>query len=112
MTKKSSISTTWPVSGTQKRTDLGPSGALQTERVEVVTARYYRAPGGTAAFRRGWALGRVAGLAFPHLAADARTVALAEQALAGDLPDPVRREVVDGLDQLRRAVASLERFAA
>jgi homoserine kinase len=56
-------------------------------------------------------LGRVAGLAFPDLAADARTVALAEQALADELADPVRRELVDGLDQLRRAVASLERFA-
>ena len=38
------------------------------------------------------------------------TVRLAEQTLAGDLPDPVRREIVDCLDQLRRALTSLERF--
>ncbi|SDR96963.1 Membrane alanyl aminopeptidase Metallo peptidase. MEROPS family M01 [Friedmanniella luteola] len=85
--------------------------AGQEELTAPYVERYFAEIGATAEFRRGWALGRVAGLAFPHLAADARTVALAERALAGDLPDPVRREVVDGLDLLRRAVASLERFA-
>ncbi|GAA1427692.1 aminopeptidase N [Microlunatus lacustris] len=85
--------------------------AGQEELTAPYVERYFAEIGGTAEFRRGWALGRVAGLAFPDLAADARTVALAEQTLAGELADPVRRELVDGLDQLRRAVTSLERFA-
>jgi aminopeptidase N len=84
--------------------------AGQEDLTAPYVERYFAEIGSTAEFRRGWALGRVAGLAFPDLAADARTVARAELALAGELADPVRRELVDGLDQLRRAVASLERF--
>ena len=86
-----------------------PAG--QEELTQPYVERFFTEIGGTAAFRRGWALGRVAGLAFPHLAADAATVALAERTLAGELADPLRRELVDGLDQLRRATTSLERFA-
>jgi aminopeptidase N len=73
--------------------------------------RYFAEIGSTAEFRHGWALGRVAKLAFPALAASAGTVRLAEATLATELADPVRREVVDGLDQLRRAVTSLKRYA-
>ena len=82
----------------------------QEELTAPYVERFFTEIGGTAEFRKGWALGRVTGLAFPDLAVDARTVGLAERALAGELADPVRRELVDGLDQLRRAVTSLERF--
>jgi len=74
-------------------------------------ARYFAEIDGTKAFRHGWALGRVALLAFPGTYADSTTVGLAE-ALAADpnTHQAVRRSVVDGLDQLRRAAASVERF--
>ena len=81
----------------------------QDELTQPYVARYFAEIAATARFRRGWALGRVAQEAFPRLAVDAETVRLAEQTLAGDLPDPVRREIVDCLDQLRRALTSLER---
>jgi hypothetical protein len=35
---------------------------------------------------------------------------MAEAALAGILPGPIRRAVLDGTDKLRRAVRSLQRF--
>jgi aminopeptidase N len=82
----------------------------QDDLTRPYVARYFAEIASTAGFRRGWALGRVAQQAFPRLAVDAETVRLAEQTLAGDLPDPVRREIVDCLDQLRRALTSLERF--
>ncbi len=83
--------------------------AGQEQLTEPYVARYFAEIGGTAAFRQGWSLSRVARLAFPRLAAERRTLVLGDQALAGTLPDPVRRELVDGLDELRRAVISLER---
>ncbi len=83
--------------------------AGQEELTQPYVDRYFAEIGGTAEFRQGWSLARVARLAFPRLAAERRTLVLGQQALAGALPDPVRRELVDGLDDLRRAVASLER---
>ena len=83
----------------------------QEELTEPYVERYFAEIGATAQFRHGWALGQVAKLAFPYLAVSAGTVQRAEAALATDLADPVRRELVDGLDQLRRALTSLERFA-
>jgi aminopeptidase N len=63
--------------------------------------------GSTARFRHGWSLGRVAHQAFPRLAVSEETVRLAEATLRTDLADQLRRELVDGLDNLRRALASL-----
>ncbi len=73
-------------------------------------SRYFAEIGATASFRSGWALGEVAGKAYPWTAAGPDTLRMAEAALAGDLPGPVRRALLDGTDRLRRAVRSLERF--
>jgi aminopeptidase N len=73
--------------------------------------RYFAEIGGTGAFRSGWALREVAAKAYPALAATPETVRRAERALAGELPGPIRRAVLDGTDKLSRAVRSLARFA-
>ncbi len=66
----------------------------------------------TATFRTGWALGRTAMLAFP-LDASGEAVGLAEQTLnRPDLAAPIRRSLVDGTDELRRAVAARSRWSA
>ena len=83
----------------------------QERLTEPYVERYFAEIGATARFRQGWALGQVAKLAFPYLAVSGETVQRAEATLATELADPVRREVVDGLDQLRRALTALERFA-
>jgi len=82
--------------------------AGQEELTEPYVARFFAEIGTTADFRSGWALGQVAETAFPSLAATAGAVRAAEDLLASDLAVSVRRAVVDGLDQLRRGVASLE----
>lgn len=82
----------------------------QEELTDPYAARYFAEIGDTARFRNGWSLAQVARQAFPRLAVDEGSVAAAERALAGELAEPVRREIVDGLDQLRRALASVTRF--
>jgi aminopeptidase N len=72
--------------------------------------RYFAEVGATAEFRHGWALGRTALQAFPRLAVSEETVRLAEATLRTDLADALRRELVDSLDQLRRALTSLRRW--
>jgi aminopeptidase N len=67
----------------------------------------------TAGHRHGWALGRIALLAYPTAHASASSLALAAEALAADGLDPVlRRSLVDGTDVARRALASQARFAS
>ena len=85
-----------------------PAG--QAELTQQYAGRYFAEIGGTAEFRTGWALGEVAVKAYPWTAATLQTVRLADAALAGRLPSPVRRALLDGTDRLRRAVRSLERF--
>jgi aminopeptidase N len=84
--------------------------AHQTELTEKYVGRYFAEIGGTASFRTGWALGEVAVKAYPWTAARPETLRMADAALAGSLPSPVRRALLDGTDRLRRAVRSLERF--
>ncbi|MDF2748471.1 MAG: pepN, partial [Propionibacteriaceae bacterium] len=72
--------------------------------------RYFADIGETALFRSGWALSEVANRAFPWTFPTTATLALAQQALAGDLAPPLRRALVDGTDRLRRAVRSLGVF--
>ena len=72
--------------------------------------RYFADISETARFRTGWALSEVANRAFPWTFPTEATVALAQQALAGDLAPPLRRSLVDGTDRLRRAVRSLGVF--
>jgi aminopeptidase N len=81
--------------------------AGQTELTRPYVARYFAEIGATAQFRGGLVLARLARAAFPRLAVERETVRLAEQTLAGDLAAGIRRELVDGLDQLSRALNSL-----
>ena len=85
--------------------------AGQTDLTAPYVARYFAEIGATATFREGWALGQVATQAFPRTAATPEAVALAEDALRGDLAAQVHRAVTDGTDRLRRAVESLRRWA-
>ena len=62
------------------------------------------------AFRSGWASRDVAAKAYPATRRDPGDRARAEQTLAGDLPGPIRRALLDGTDKLSRAVRSLARF--
>jgi aminopeptidase N len=82
----------------------------QEDLTDPYVDRYFAEIGTTGAFRSGWALRDVAAKAYPGLAATPSTVQRAEQALAGDLPGPVRRALLDGTDKLSRAVRSLARF--
>ena len=84
--------------------------AGQTELTKEYVSRYFTEIGATAEFRSGWVLGEVAGRAYPWTAATPETLQLADAALAGNLPGPVRRALLDGTDRLRRAVRSLQRF--
>lgn len=82
----------------------------QEELTAPYALRYFAEIPPTAQFRNGWALAQTARQGFPRLAANEEAVAAAELALAGELAEPVRRELVDGLDQLRRALESVRRY--
>ena len=82
----------------------------QEELTARYVDRYFAEIGGTGVFRSGWAMREVATKAYPWLAATPETLGQAEQTLAGDLPGPIRRALLDGTDKLSRAVRSLARF--
>jgi aminopeptidase N len=83
----------------------------QSELTAAYAPRYFDEIVSTASFRAGWALGRVALLAFPVEAATEENLARAERTLErSDLAAPLRRSLTDGTDQLRRAVRALGRF--
>ncbi len=81
--------------------------AGQEALIEPYVERWFDEIGATAEFRTGWALAQATKRSFPSLAVSAATVDRAEQALGTDLADPLRRELVDGLDGLRRALSAL-----
>ena len=83
--------------------------AGQEELTEDYVRRYFAEVAGTARFRSGWALGRTAETAFPALAATEQAVQRATETLQTELAAPLRRALVDGTDQLSRALASLRR---
>ncbi|SEQ96732.1 aminopeptidase N [Microlunatus flavus] len=83
----------------------------QEELTQAYVPRWFAEIGRTARFREGWALGQVATQSFPRTAATPEALRLADSALRGDLAAQMRRAVVDGTDKLRRAVASLDRWA-
>ncbi|WP_375423297.1 aminopeptidase N [uncultured Friedmanniella sp.] len=84
--------------------------AGQEELTAPYVARYFDEVAATAGHRHGWALARIARKSYPALAMDEQTVAWSEELLATDLPAPLRREIVDALDQLRRALVSVRRY--
>ena len=83
----------------------------QTELTAGYVPRFFAEMPGTAEFRSGWALAQVVSDAFPLSHATPAALELADEALAAELPGPVRRSMVDGADALRRAVRSLARFS-
>ncbi len=74
--------------------------------------RYFTELPATARIRSGAVVDFCAKLAFPRFAVDDETVRLAESCLDGDdLTPGVRRAIIDGTDDLRRALHSRQRFA-
>ena len=69
--------------------------------------QWFAGIGGTAAFRAGWSLARVARASFPLLWASAQSERQAQDALAGVTDDRLRRELADGTDLLRRMAGKL-----
>ena len=83
----------------------------QTSVTAPYVQRYFPEIVQTSTFRSGWALGRVATLAFPAVAATQRTLDLANETLArDDLAPSLHRKLRDRTDALRRAVASVTRW--
>jgi aminopeptidase N len=74
-------------------------------------ARYFDEIPATARLRSGWVVAELAGLAYPRTAVHAVTLERTE-ALIGrdDLDQGIRRSVLDAGDDLRRALASREKF--
>jgi aminopeptidase N len=84
----------------------------QTDLTAPYVERYFAEIAATAGFRQGWVVGRVAELAYPRTAVSHDTLERSAAALVGDGLDPgVRRAIVDAADDLRRALASREKFA-
>jgi aminopeptidase N len=85
-----------------------PLQATPTRRYALA---YFDAMASTAAHRRGWVLSKVISAGFPVLLSEPEVLAAAQATLArDDLAVPVRRALMDGTDELRRAVASITRF--
>jgi aminopeptidase N len=83
----------------------------QRELTAPYVERYFAEIADLAAIRSGWVLARVSEYAYPQTAADPHTVELTEALLARDDLDPgVRRSVLDAGDDLRRVVASRQKF--
>jgi aminopeptidase N len=84
----------------------------QLELTAPYVPRYFVDIPATASIRHGWVVERLADLVYPMYAVDPSTVRLAEECLArGDLTPGVRRSISDHTDDLRRALASRERYA-
>ncbi len=84
----------------------------QTALTAPFASRYFDDIVDTPKLRNGWIVARVALLAYPRTAVDRTTLAHSDELLRrGGLDAGIRRSVVDAADDLRRAVASQERFA-
>jgi aminopeptidase N len=85
----------------------------QTTLTAPYVERYFEEIAGTARLRQGWVVGRLAGLVYPRTAVSRLTLERSNALLArDDLDSGIRRAVVDATDDLRRALASRERFTA
>jgi aminopeptidase N len=74
-------------------------------------SRYFERIADTASLRSGWVVARLALLAYPRTAVDRATLDLGDALLGrDDLDSGIRRSIVDASDDLRRALASRERF--
>jgi aminopeptidase N len=83
----------------------------QTELTAPYVERYFDEIAGTAALRQGWVVAQLAGLAYPRTAVAPDTLDRSNALLGrDDLDAGVRRSVVDATDDVRRALASRDRF--
>ena len=85
----------------------------QAELVAPYLPRFFPELAATVNFRSGWALGKLAGHAYPVSLASPELVAMADVALAGSagrLDEGVRRAFLDRSDVVRRAVRSQQRY--
>jgi aminopeptidase N len=85
--------------------------SAQTELTAPYVPRFFDEIAGTAAFRSNWLLSTLGVQAFPKTAVEARTVELLHGLLAQELPETLRRSLIDAGDDLQRALRSRERFA-
>ena len=84
---------------------------LQTGLTAPFVSRYFDGIAGTGQVRKGWVVSRLALLAYPRSAVSRTTLELGNALLARDDVDSgIRRSVIDASDDLRRALASRERF--
>ncbi|MCW2524297.1 MAG: pepN [Frankiales bacterium] len=85
--------------------------ASQDELTAPYVPRFFTEIPATAAHRKGFALARVALLAYPHSSAARATLELAAAALArAELDGGIRRSLIDASDAQRRAVVSQQRY--
>ncbi|GAB3923540.1 aminopeptidase [Microlunatus endophyticus] len=85
--------------------------AEQVQLTKPYALSFFTDIAATAGFRTGWALGRIPSLGFPLSVTEPEVLTAAEAVLDDDNTSPViRRVVLEDLDQLRRALASLDRF--
>ncbi|MDQ3484842.1 MAG: M1 family metallopeptidase, partial [Actinomycetota bacterium] len=83
----------------------------QTELTAPYTGRYFTDVPQTAQIRTGWIVERTAVLGYPRYSVDESTLGLADECLAReDLDTGVRRSIGDATDDLRRVLASRQRF--
>ena len=99
---------TGAVDASNRIVEANAEGFWQPEQAALTAPyvdRYFAQMPEVAARFTPWLAERIAKLAYPRLAVDARTRRLAADLLtAPDLPAPLRRAVVDGDDDLRRAL--------
>jgi aminopeptidase N len=89
------------------------NSAEQVELTRPYALSFFADIAATAGFRAGWVLGRVPSLAFPLSVTEPAVLTAVEEVLADQTTSPViRRVLTEDVDQLRRALASLERFSA
>jgi aminopeptidase N len=92
------------------------TGFWRPEQIELTApyvGRYFDEIAGTARLRRGWVVARLASLSYPRTGVSRETLERSDALLARpDLDSGIRRSVVDGGDDLRRALTSRARFAA
>jgi aminopeptidase N len=81
--------------------------ALTAQYVE----RFFDEIAGTVEFRSAWLVSTLGLSAFPKTAVEHRTVELLNELLAKELPETLRRSLVDAGDDLQRALRSREHFS-
>jgi aminopeptidase N len=73
--------------------------------------RFFDEIAGTVEFRSAWLVSTLGLSAFPKTAVEHRTVELLSELLANELPETLRRSLVDAGDDLQRALRSREHFS-